>query len=72
MKQIRLKLDRYLDERQISRYALAQMTGIRYPIIDGYYKNKVTRYDSYNLSKVLTVLNCGLEDIFEIVEIEDE
>ena len=68
MKRLRLKLAQYLDERKISRYALAKMTGIQYQIIDGYYKNKPLRYDVYNLSKTTTPLNCGGEDLFEIVE----
>ena len=71
MKRLRLKLAQYLDEREISRYALAKMTGIQYQIIDGYYQNKPLRYDVYNLSKIITALNCGVEDLFEIVEEDD-
>ena len=71
MKRLRLKLAQYLDERKISRYALAKMTGIQYQIIDGYYKNNPLRYDVYNLSKIITALNCGVEDLFEIVEEDD-
>ena len=44
-KTVRLKLNRYLDERRISRYALAKMSGIKYQTIDHYYKNWVVRYD---------------------------
>ena len=46
------------------------MTGIQYQIVDGYYKNKPLRYDVDNLSKIITALDCGVEDLFEIVEEE--
>ncbi|MCI5563699.1 MAG: helix-turn-helix transcriptional regulator [Intestinimonas massiliensis] len=68
MKQVRLKLDRYLDERGISRYELAQRSKIKYQTIDGYYKNTVVRYDTYNLSRIITALDCDLTDILEVVE----
>ena len=68
MKQVRLKLDRYLDERGISRYELAQRSKIKYQTIDGYYKNTVVRYDAYNLSRIITALDCDLTDILEVVE----
>lgn len=71
LKRLRLKLDRYLDERQMTRYVLAQKAGIKYQTIDGYYKNSVLRYDAENLSKIITALDCGVEDLFEIVEEDD-
>ena len=60
---IKLTLNVYLNENSISRYALAQKTGIRYQIIDNYYKNKVVRYDSDVLNKICTALNCQISDI---------
>lgn len=66
VKQVRLCLDRYLDARGISRYALSKATGIGFPTIDRYYKNQVVRYDSDVLSRVVTALDCGIEDILEI------
>ncbi|MGN8966961.1 helix-turn-helix domain-containing protein [Intestinimonas sp. HCP28S3_D6] len=71
LKRLKLKLDRYLEERQMTRYVLAQKTGIKYQTIDGYYKNSVLRYDVDNLSKIITALDCGVEDLFEIVEEAD-
>ena len=38
---VRLRLEQLLQERGISRYRLAQMTGTKYPVIDNYYKNRV-------------------------------
>ena len=41
------------------------MTGIRYHIIDNYYKNKVVRYDSFILDKICYALECGIDDIIK-------
>jgi putative transcriptional regulator len=60
---VRLILQDYLDKRNITRYALSQRTGIRFHIIDKYYKNKVVRYDGYVLDKICTALDCRIEDI---------
>lgn len=65
---IRIRLDKTLKELDISRYELAKQTGIRYQIIDNYYKNKVIRYDSYVLDRICSALNCSISDIIEYVE----
>ncbi len=62
---IRITLDSVLDSAGISRYELAKRTGIRYHIIDNYYKNKVVRYDSFILNKICIALDCGIEDIIK-------
>ncbi|MBR5236963.1 MAG: helix-turn-helix transcriptional regulator [Clostridia bacterium] len=62
---IRIILDSALKNYDISRYELAKRTGIRYHIIDNYYKNKVVRYDSFILNKICTALNCKIEDIIK-------
>ena len=63
MAQVHLTLDTALQERGITRYELAKRTEIRYPIIDNYYKNKVTRYDSYVLARICHALDCQISDI---------
>lgn len=68
MKEVRLTLNRYLDSHGITRYALSQAAGIKYPIIDNYYKNKVIRYDRDTLSRILEALDCGLTDILEVID----
>ena len=60
---VRLILDKTMDEKNVTRYALAKTTGISYPIIDHYYKNKVTRYDSYILDKICAALECDIADL---------
>lgn len=62
---IRITLDKTLENLNITRYKLAKRTGIQYQIIDNYYKNKVTRYDSYVLDKICTALDCEISDIIE-------
>ncbi len=68
MMTIRLRLDKTLKNLNISRYELAKQTGIRYQIIDNYYKNKVVRYDSFVLSRICSSLKCEISDILEIVD----
>ncbi len=65
---IRLKIDRYLDERGITRYELAKRTGIRFQIVDNYYKNKVVRYDSDLLDRFCQALDCDIADLIEYVK----
>lgn len=67
-KRVRLCLDRYIDRRGVSRYALAKATGIGFPTIDRYYKNQVVRFDSDVLGRIVTALECQLSDIIEVVE----
>ena len=60
---VKLTLDKYLASRQITRYALSRETGIRYAIVDKYYKNKVVRYDGEVLDKICRALDCRISDI---------
>ncbi len=60
---VSLILDKALEKQKITRYELAKRTGIQYHILDGYYKNKVKRYDSFVLDRICTALGCGLEEI---------
>lgn len=62
---IRLTVDRYLDSHGITRYELAKRTGIRFQIIDKYYKNKLVRYDGYVLDQICRALDCDITDLIE-------
>ena len=64
---IKLKLDKYLDEKGITRYELSKRTGIRFQVVDNYYKNKVVRYDGYVLDRFCEALNCDVSDLLEYV-----
>lgn len=41
------------------------VTGIRYDVIDRYYKEKVTRIDLENLVRICYALECNLKDILD-------
>ena len=62
---IKITLESALKNYEISRYELAKRTGIRYHIIDNYYKNKVVRYDSFILNKICIALDCKIEEIIK-------
>ena len=68
MVEIRLCLDKILEEKNISRYALAKATGTQYPIIDKYYKNRVERYDRDLILRMCLYLNCEPGDLIKLVE----
>ncbi|MBQ2737889.1 MAG: helix-turn-helix transcriptional regulator [Clostridia bacterium] len=67
---VRLIIDKYIDERGITRYELAKRTEVKFQTIDRYYKNRVVRYDSYILDRICQVLDCDLCDIIEYVRDE--
>ena len=69
MPTVRLCLDELLKERGISRYELAKRTGVTYPTIDSYYKNKVLRYDTEVLLKICLALNCEIGELIRIIHI---
>ena len=62
---IKLTLNEYLLQKGITRYELAKRTGIRFHIIDNYYKNKVVRYDSDVLDRICTALDCDICDLIQ-------
>ena len=65
---VKLTLNKYLDQNGITRYQLSKAAGIGYPIIDKYYKNAVTRYDSFILDRICTALHCDISDIISFTE----
>ncbi len=64
----KLTIEKYIGERNITRYQLSQGTGIRYETINRYYRNRVVRYDGFILAKICEYLNCGIGDILEYVK----
>lgn len=69
---VRLKIKEFLDCNGITRYELAKRTGIRFHVVDNYYKNKVVRYDSDLLDRMCKALSCGISDLIEYVEEEKQ
>lgn len=61
-----IKLDEIMDKYDITRNKLAKVTGIKYSVIDRYYKaDNVERVDLEVLAKVCYVLGCDVGDILE-------
>lgn len=65
---IKLTVDKYLDSKGITRYELSKRTGIRFQIIDNYYKNKIVRYDSDVLNRICEALECDVSDLIEYIK----
>ena len=63
---VKVKLAEVLDSRGITRNHLRTLTGVKYEVIDRYYKaSQVERVDLDFLAKVCYVLNCKVEDLLE-------
>lgn len=63
---VKIKLSCVMDKKGITRNKLRSLTGIKYEVIDRYYKaENVERVDLDFLAKVCYVLNCKIEDILE-------
>jgi len=61
-----VKLSEILDRKNITRNKLRTLTGIKYEVIDRYYKAKnVEMVDLDFISKVCYVLDCQISDLLE-------
>lgn len=64
--QVRVKLAQVLDRRGITRNRLRALTGVKYDVIDRYYKGvRVEMADLDFLAKVCYVLDCQISDLLE-------
>ena len=63
---IRIKLSEIMDKKGITRNRLRNLTGVKYDVIDRYYKaDNVERVDLDFMAKACFVLNCSVEDLLE-------
>ena len=62
---VKLTLNEFLDNNNITRYLLSQRSGISYQVVDKYYKNTVVRYDSYVLNQFCSALDCDISDLIK-------
>lgn len=63
---VRVKLAEVLDSRGITRNRLRTLTGVKYEVIDRYYKGaNVVMADLDFLAKVCYVLECDISDLLE-------
>lgn len=65
---IKLTVDKCLEKKNITRYELAKRTGVRFQVVDRYYKNNVVRYDSDILNRFCQALDCNISDLIEYVK----
>lgn len=63
---VQVKLAQVLDGRGITRNRLRALTGVKYDVIDRYYKGvRVEMADLDFLAKVCYVLDCQISDLLE-------
>jgi len=63
---VRVKLAEVLDSRGVTRNRLRSLTGVKYEVIDRYYKAKqVSMADLDFFAKVCYVLDCRIDDLLE-------
>jgi DNA-binding Xre family transcriptional regulator len=63
---VRVKLAQVLEEKGITRNRLRTLTGIKYEVIDRYYKaENISMIDLDFIAKVCYVLDCKVEDLLE-------
>lgn len=63
---IKVKLREALDSRGISRNRLRTLTGVKYDVIDRYYRSdNIQLVDLDFFAKVCCVLGCGIEELLE-------
>ena len=61
-----VKLSEMLDRKNITRNKLRTLTGIKYEVIDRYYKaESVEMVDLDFIAKVCYVLDCDINDLLE-------
>ena len=64
--QVRLKFAEYINKHGITRNKISDLSGIKYSIVDRYYKNNnIQRVDLEILAKFCSVLQCALSDILD-------
>lgn len=64
--QVRVKLREALDSRGITRNRLRTLTGVKYDVIDRYYKaGTIQMVDLDFIAKVCCVLGCGIDELLE-------
>ena len=63
---VRVKLAEVMERRNITRNRMHTLTGVKYEIVDRYYKaQNVEMVDLDFIAKVCFVLDCKVEDLLE-------
>lgn len=70
---VAVKLSEVMDNRNMTRNRLATLMGVKYAVVDRYYKNKqISLVDLDFLAKVCYILDCRVEDLLEYQKPEEE
>ena len=70
--EIKVILAERLAQMNITRYRLAQLSGVSYPNIDAYYKDRISRFNKETLLLICLALDCQPGDILEYVNSDTE
>lgn len=54
-----------MDKKDITRYKLTKLTGIRFEVADRFYNGNIERLDIDILSRILFVLDCDISDVIK-------
>ena len=65
---INIKLDKIMNDRNISTYELSTKANVRFQTIKALRNNESTRIDFNVLAKLCFTLNCRIQDIIEYVK----
>ena len=68
---IRINLKNIMDEKGITRNALARSIDARFEVINKWYGGRVERIDTDVLSRICHVLDCKPQDIIEYIPASD-
>lgn len=70
--QVVVKLSEVMKDRNMTRNRLATLMGVKYTVVDRYYKNKqIALVDLDFLAKVCYVLDCRIDDLLEYQKPEE-
>lgn len=68
---IEIDLKKYMDQKQITRNALARAVNTRFEVIDKWYNGHVEKIDADILARICFVLDCEPGDIIRhVLQIE--
>ncbi len=64
---IEINIRKYMDEKQITRNALARAVNTRFEVIDKWYNGHVEKIDADVLARICFVLDCDPGEIIKYV-----
>lgn len=62
---VSIHLKELIEQRGITRYRLAKMTGMRFEVVEKWCSGMVERIDADVLARFCYVLNCDVSDIIQ-------